>query len=117
MSARQATDTLVPALVPASPWLSDSIPPQPHASVAVDSITSNLQLHIAPATAHQVWLWAVRARVGGKWITTILPSEERVFTLSRAGAAAPDIVVVNEVDRYGNASEDVVVQTGELAMR
>lgn len=106
-----------PALVPASPWLSDSLPAKPHVSVAVDSATGNLQLHLAPATAHSVWLWAVRARTGGKWTTTILPTEERTFTLSDAGARAPDMVVVNEVDRYGNASEDVTIQPGELAMR
>lgn len=106
-----------PALVPASPWLSDSAPAKPRASVVVDSITGNTQLRIAPATAHRVWLWAVRARVGDKWTTTILPSEQRLFTLSRVGAPVPDVVVVNEVDRYGNTSEDVVVQPGELAAR
>jgi uncharacterized lipoprotein YddW (UPF0748 family) len=106
-----------PALIPASPWLSDSAPAKPRAWVVVDSITGNTQLRVAPATAHRVWLWAVRARVGDRWTTTILPSEQRLFTLSRAGAPVPDVVVVNEVDRYGNTSEDVVVQPGELAMR
>ncbi len=106
-----------PALIPASPWLGDSVPAKPRAWVVVDSITGNTQLHVAPATAHPVWLWAVRARVGGRWTTAILPSEQRLFTLSRAGAPVPDVVVVNEVDRYGNTSEDVVVQPGELAAR
>jgi uncharacterized lipoprotein YddW (UPF0748 family) len=106
-----------PALVPASPWLSDSAPAKPRAWVVVDSITGNTQLRVAPATAHRVWLWAVRARTGGKWTTTILPSEQHAFTLSRAGTPVPDVVVVNEVNRYGNTSEDVVVQPGELAMR
>jgi hypothetical protein len=103
--------------VPASPWLSDSAPAAPRAWAAVDSLTGNLRLHVAPATAHRVWLWTVRTRTDGKWTTAILPSEERTFTLSRAGARAPDMVVVNEIDRYGNASKDVAVQPGELAAR
>lgn len=98
-----------PALVPASTWLSDSAPPEPRAFVAVDSITGNLQLHLAPTTVHRVWLWAVRARTEGKWTTKILPSEQRILTLSRAGSPTPDMVVVNEVNRYGNASVDVTI--------
>ncbi|HEY9517360.1 MAG TPA: family 10 glycosylhydrolase [Gemmatimonadaceae bacterium] len=106
-----------PALVPASPWLSDSVPPEPRASVSVDSTTGNLQLRFAPTTVHRVWLWAVRARTGGKWVTTILPSEQRILTLSRAGETAPDLVVINEVDRYGNTSEDVTIVPATLVMR
>jgi hypothetical protein len=106
-----------PALVPASPWLGDSAPAKPRAWTAVDSITGNTRLRFAPATAHRVWLWAVRARVAGRWTTTILPSEQRVFTLSRAGTPVPDVVIVNEVDRYGIASEDVVVQPGQVVSR
>jgi len=106
-----------PALVPASPWLGDTPPAKPRALVTVDSVTGNTQLRMAPATAHCVWLWAVRARTGGRWTTTILPSEQRIFTLGRAGGPVPDVVVVNEVDRLGNTSEDVVVQPGGIAMR
>jgi hypothetical protein len=103
--------------VPASPWLGDSAPAKPRAWVVVDSVTGNTQLRVAPATAHRVWLWAVRTRTGGKWATTILPSEQRVLTVGRAGSPVPEVIVVNEVDRYGNTSEDVVVQPGDLAMR
>ncbi len=106
-----------PALVPASPWLGDHTPPKPRAWTAVDSVTGNTRLRFAPATAHRVWLWAVRARVGGRWSTSILPSEQRVLTLSRAGEPVPDMVVLNEVDRYGNTSEDVVVLPAEVVSR
>ncbi|HEX6536081.1 MAG TPA: family 10 glycosylhydrolase [Gemmatimonadaceae bacterium] len=102
-----------PALVPASPWLSHRVPPEPKAVARVDAATGNVVLHLAPGTKHDPWLWAVQARTAGAWTTTILPGRQRTHTIARgAGAAVPDEVVVYEVNRYGNQSAGRVVRTG-----
>jgi hypothetical protein len=82
------------ALVPASPWLDGQAPPVPALTVSGQTVA------IAPAAGEPARWWLVRARVGGLWSSRVLFGEQRSVTL----AGAPERVLVNAIDRAGNAS-------------
>ena len=102
-----------PALVPASPWL-DSIPPRaPIAYLERDSITRAITLTMEPSRAENAWLWVVRYRYGPDWSTLILPGIQSTHMFAGgASSNAPDQVVVSQVDRTGNESEDTAATFG-----
>jgi uncharacterized lipoprotein YddW (UPF0748 family) len=85
------------AIVPASPWLDGAAPPTPSLAVAGRTVT------ITPATGEPVRWWLVRSRVGGLWSTRLLFGDQRSLPL----AGEPERVLVNAIDRAGNASGDV----------
>jgi uncharacterized lipoprotein YddW (UPF0748 family) len=94
-----------PALVPASPWLDRTPPAAPTVAMRADSTWGGMRLALTPASGAAPWLWVVRARYGDEWRTEIVPGAERSFHLAPLGIrATPDAVVVNAVDRVGNAS-------------
>jgi uncharacterized lipoprotein YddW (UPF0748 family) len=98
-----------PALVPASPWLGASAPLAPSAEARVDTLAGRTIVSLRPAGKDSPWLWVVRARVAGEWLTAIVPGAERSYAIVPAEAGiAPDMVVVNAVDRVGNASIPVI---------
>jgi hypothetical protein len=54
----------------------------------------------APAGQAPRW-WFAQTRRGGVWQTEILPAE----THRREFPAAPDVIIIRAVDRFGNLSE------------
>jgi len=99
-----------PALVPASPWLSDARPAKPVATVERDPVTGGLVLRLRPGSARVVRFWVVRTRAGGEWSTAVVPESARSRALAKGAEAAPDAVVVTAVDRYGNESDATAVR-------
>lgn len=99
-----------PALVPASPWLSNDVPPPARPVLAVaDTQQGNgggVSVSWRPGdetNAGVPWLWVVQARFGASaWTTRIVPAEQSA-QLFAAGARRPDTVCVFGVDRFGSA--------------
>ncbi|MGH9456059.1 MAG: glycoside hydrolase family 10 protein [Thermoanaerobaculia bacterium] len=88
-----------PALVPASPWLDTMGPIAPIA--AWDPINGELVMTYAD---EEPFLWAVRIWRGGDWRFATFPGRLREIPIGPFGK-----VIVNAVDRVGNASTDTVV--------
>ena len=88
----------VPALIPASPWMSAPPPPTPRAVVEPDG-SGVVGVTLSTAEGRAPWLWVVRARLSDGWETAIIPG-----TVSRWIAPlreVPDSVVVSTVNRVG----------------
>ena len=96
-----------PALVPASPWLSRTVPQKPTLHGVKNG--SQLKLNWNPAKEGQVWLWVVQKKTGGQWSTEILPGEDTTHTIKPdESSRLPDVVAVSAVDRYSNASAPAI---------
>ncbi len=88
-----------PALVPASPWLSRTQPPQPICSV-VPMGTSNLKLNWRAGNSNEPALWLLQTKVAAGWGAQVLPGQQHTWTVS----SLPQVVALSAVDRFGNAS-------------
>jgi uncharacterized lipoprotein YddW (UPF0748 family) len=87
------------ALVPASPWLSSSLPARPVVRLDGDPQRGAVTLVLEHTEPSARW-WVVRARYGGEWITEVVPAAQRRHALPRLGSA-PEVVAVSVVDRLG----------------
>ena len=94
---------LAPALPPPSTWLDNTPPAAP--SVAVTTVGGNLRVSISPTGSDALAWFLVRWRTNGAWSQKTLPSVSRAIDFVAAGV---DGVVVNAIDRVGNASADAV---------
>jgi uncharacterized lipoprotein YddW (UPF0748 family) len=108
-----------PAFVPASPWLSQRRPAKPRVArnevartgTLAPSWSWNLQLGRKPST---VSTYAVNVDLGGSW-TSWTPSPDGTVVLGHDGVGdAPLRVAVVAIDRYGNASEPVIVKAPQV---
>lgn len=90
------------ALVPATPWLDPTPPSAP--TVAVATSGSNLLVTILGGSSDTRW-YLVRWRIGTTWAQKLLPANVASTT---APSVLADAVVVNAVDKAGNASTDAV---------
>jgi uncharacterized lipoprotein YddW (UPF0748 family) len=93
----------MPALVPASPWLSRTVPRAPLTTVDRDA-AGDVVLHLASAGGSAVAWWTVRARTAQGWKIWILPASQTRLVIVAVGEAMP-VVVVTAVDRYGSESQ------------
>ncbi len=94
-----------PALVPASPWLSNATPPRPAVIARRDAISGDLMLDMAPTdSSMSPWLWVVQTRFDSAWSTRVIPGTERTHLLSGRGMPSPVDVRVSAVSRTGNLS-------------
>ncbi|HEX6313853.1 MAG TPA: family 10 glycosylhydrolase [Gemmatimonadaceae bacterium] len=98
----------LPALVPASPWLSIASPAQPVVSVARSQQAITLRISNGaprPDPAALPRWWLVRARYADGWRAQIVDAGSTTVTLDRGGTGElPDYIVVNAVDRTGAES-------------
>jgi uncharacterized lipoprotein YddW (UPF0748 family) len=90
------------ALVPPSPWLADSAPPQPR--VSAKRRAARWELSLTPADKTVVRLWTVRWRGENGWQSLIVPASRRSVLLEGATSA-----VVTAVDRVGMESDPVIM--------
>ncbi|HUF51325.1 MAG TPA: family 10 glycosylhydrolase, partial [Longimicrobiales bacterium] len=98
----------VPALVPASPWLSDGLAPAPAITAAPDSALHATLLTLR-ASGEPPSSWIVRSRHGTEWRTLLLPgSLSEVYV-----DGAPELVVVSPVDRAGVEGAATAVSSGQ----
>jgi uncharacterized lipoprotein YddW (UPF0748 family) len=96
----------MPALIPASPWLSSRKPVAPQARLVRDSSSRDQVLRVVPP-ANARWI-TVRALIDGTWRSWILPASQKSVVLAPAttngAASVPTRVVVTAVDRFGTES-------------
>ena len=89
------------ALVPATPWLGNSVPGVPVVQAGHSANVTKLQLTASSNNA----LYAIWARYGDEWRFTVVPASRVDWPLpddARLGAA--NAIVVSAVDRLGNES-------------
>ncbi|MDB6026210.1 MAG: hypothetical protein JWM68_2433 [Verrucomicrobiales bacterium] len=94
-----------PALVPASPWLYNVPPEKPTATVRRTG--TQIQLSWQGSARNQIRYWILQKRVGSKWTTQILPSQE---TSRRFSNGEADVIALTAVNRFGVASAPTLVQ-------
>ncbi|MDQ3812387.1 MAG: family 10 glycosylhydrolase, partial [Armatimonadota bacterium] len=100
-----------PALVPASPWLSNTRPDKP--ALTVEQADNQFKLSWQPNDAAKVWLWLVQWRAGNVWKTDVLPGGQTSFVWQLSEVV--EIVAVSAVDRCGNTGTSAIVAPhGEL---
>jgi len=95
----------LPALVPASPWLSVAPAPQPIARLseggAVRGVILSTTTKLAP------WQWLVRARTDTGWISELLPGDAKSWLFPEGTALT--VVSVTALNRAGAESAPVFV--------
>lgn len=102
-----------PALVPVSPWLGKTAPPVPVATLSIDAATRDHMLRLSPRPGGKTFVWTVRAQFAdAPWRSWVLPSSQTRLVLANAGAPGPVQVVVTAVDRLGNESRPLVLESG-----
>ena len=102
-----------PALVPASPWLGKAAVPSPAATLSIDPASRDQVLRLSPRTGAKAFLWTVRAQFADTaWRSWVLPSAQTRLVIASAGAQSAVRVVVTAVDRLGNESRPLVLQSG-----
>ncbi len=110
--AGRLTETVYanPALVPASPWLDDSVPSQPETVVRPGD--NEQVVHFRSPEDEEIRLWAVYTRSGDGWKLVDTVSAHRTvrgsFTVRREDGVRA--VAVSAVDFVGNESEHAIVR-------
>jgi hypothetical protein len=105
-----------PALVPASPWLDDALPPTPKLKAARTFRSTGWKLTWAAETSpEQVWLWVLQTKNGGQWRNEVLPGNTKSYVLSQR--VGPEAIAVTAVGRCGKAGAPAVLEKkqGETA--
>ena len=97
---------IVPALVPASPWLDATLPATPQLNAVVEK-KSNVSVRWDSPGGKRVWKWVVQFENRDSWTTEILEADQTSLTFSNL---LPDVIVVRAVDRLGNLSLPVALK-------
>jgi uncharacterized lipoprotein YddW (UPF0748 family) len=96
-----------PALVPASPWLDNTIPSRP--IVRSDVLGSDVLLTLGTENNDDVWLWTIRSKHRREWRTEIIPGWKNGFRVRGDDAKRPpSVIAVTAVSRTGNESVTVL---------
>jgi uncharacterized lipoprotein YddW (UPF0748 family) len=97
-----------PALVPASHWLGNGIPPAPRVHAEADDAFRVTRVRLAADGARPA-RWIVHARRRGAWGTELLPGSAAEASLGWSYGEPPEMVAVSYVDRVGVESQPVVL--------
>ena len=96
---RQVNQT--PALIPASPWLDQSVPARPTVAFGQDATaTTSVFRWELPGRTVPGW-WLVQLRSAGQWQSELLPGNRAELTLAGGNKALPDVIAVAAVSRFG----------------
>ncbi len=96
-----------PALIPASPWLNNTLPGKPDISIYKNTTSGAIQLNWKPTAQEKVSLWVVQTKTGSQWTTKILPARQTSFLLTNTQIQT---VAVSAVTRYGTQGASTVVE-------
>ncbi|MEQ1693121.1 MAG: family 10 glycosylhydrolase, partial [Gemmatimonas sp.] len=103
---------VAPALPPATTWLDGVAPPVPAITVTVSSGTSTLRVQFPVAAGEPLSWWLMRWRNGTSWSQRVVPVSQAFYDVPATTSGVPtSAVVVNAIDRVGNASADAVWRT------
>lgn len=103
-----------PALIPASPWLDDTAPAQPSATMNI--YADKMLIEIEPPEKDEIRWWVVWSKTAGKWELDIVPGTQHAITFNGTEATLwPEKVAIAGVDRLGNESPVTVLTSyGEV---
>jgi uncharacterized lipoprotein YddW (UPF0748 family) len=106
LSERVARDSYSqPALIPATPWLGNTLPGRPLVQPRLDMQSGEMVIDMDPAKGGTTpWLWVVQARTTSGWTTQIIPGWQDTHLLAGRGEKSPRDVWVYAVGRTGNLS-------------
>jgi uncharacterized lipoprotein YddW (UPF0748 family) len=94
-----------PALVPASPWLSESTAPPAAPKITVKKSGGSWVVGRVNNSDSIPWLWVVRANHGSKWYVAVRPGIETELSLEfMPKNNSPETIAVSVVDRIGRES-------------
>jgi len=98
-----------PALVPATPWLRESMPSAPGApQVRAKREHAGVSLKLAPGSGNSSY--AIWTRYGSQWRFAVVPvATDYVLLTDDPQLGAPSAVFVNAVDRLGKESTPLAV--------
>ncbi len=104
-----------PALIPASPWLSQRKPPKPKLSLTPNRSQGLFDVQWRADDEAPVWLWVFQSHRGHRWTTEILPRNRRhkVYPASDP-TALPSAFAVSAINRYGNRSKPTILSTTQV---
>ena len=102
-----ANSYIEPAVIPPSPWLTNSQPAAP--KIDIEMLGRRIVVSIDPGN-EAVFRWVVRTRHGSVWTTHVIPGWQQSYVLDGIEPAMPHAVIVNAVDRFGNISADAQIQ-------
>lgn len=103
-----------PAVVPASPWLSDSVPARPVFHVVETQVGH--EVRFLDLTSGDTWLWVVRTLIDGRWETQTKAGSARRISLS-SDQGSIGAVVISALNRAGVEGPPSVVQLVESPER
>ena len=106
-----ATTTFAsPAISPATTWLDASAPPIPQ--IAVETLTGGIatrRIRVTASSSEPLSWWVIRWRSGTEWLQRVLPASQASYDLpAPVSGGLTTAIVVNAVDRVGNASGDAI---------
>ena len=98
----------LPALVPASRWLTGAGYAAPIVASRVEPGSGDrvIDVSLAKAAPNAPWLWTIQTRTASGWTTEVAPGTERTRVIGAKGSAAPLEVRVRAVDRVGNTGPE-----------
>ena len=98
----------LPALVPASRWLTGAGYSAPIVASRVEAGSGDrvIDVSLAKAAPNAPWLWTIQTRTASGWTTEVAPGTERTRVIGAKGSAAPLEVRVRAVDRVGNTGPE-----------
>ncbi|MBL0171263.1 MAG: family 10 glycosylhydrolase [Gemmatimonadaceae bacterium] len=99
-----------PALPPATPWLDGVAPPTPQVAVDKSSgSSSSLRVDVTATSGKPLSWWLIRWRNGTAWSQRVAPGSQNTHFIPSTGVGgATNAIVINAVDKVGNASGDAV---------
>jgi len=101
---------LTPALIPASPWLNQAVPPKPVVAFGQDARqTTSVFRWELPAGGAPGW-WLVQMCFHGQWRTELVPGGQANRVLLGDSTVLPELIAVSAVSRYGQVSQSFVAQ-------
>lgn len=106
-----------PALVPASPWLDDTLPGRPRVALTKNILSDMLEITWQPAQDESAWLWTLYIKRKGQWSGQILPADRRHFAVPYAGADAVESVEIAAVGHQGQEGPRVTMVIGKAPAR
>jgi uncharacterized lipoprotein YddW (UPF0748 family) len=103
-----------PAIPPAFTWL-DAQPPARPMIGAKPAAELKTIVQWGAADKKKPWLWTLQTRLGGVWSAEIIPGEFNARTFTRD--KTPELVVLTEIDRCGNASAPALIRLSEPVVK
>ena len=92
-----------PALVPASPWITATLPLKPKLTMVTGKNSAHIRWENANSELPRNWL--LQSCTNGIWTTQIFPSGAADYYFN---AGIPSAISLRAVDRLGNLSEPVI---------